>query len=541
MTHIVFILCFVCFRRAGEHEDDDEDEDEDDDFIPCRDREPPPRPPPSPAPTLDPTVGPTTLAPTIASLSQTQELANNEDTAMNSSSSNGADDTSTLDSTANSTSSSTNSNMYPDEEYDWAPPEHLIAINISVALPVYTPRGDLEMGIPKRIATVVKDYLNTTGVEEEFLKNLYVDLYDMDGDGIDETTRRRRFDIDIIVPPPPPNRNNGYGGGSGRLLGEEDTSNGDNDSDGKQENTLPSTEMSIPLEETLVPVNVSQLAMFALTDLKATLVDRMPGAHYAWFQHTVYLAAHEGYKENGRPKKIRDPALMEWLQAKVQEIVYDDIRLQGPLGPYYDDNNYYDFNNNKTRKISYIEWALQNRMFPVGSVAIPGEENWDFMVGLPDPNDGWSTSSDEDSQDIPEDAGISPGTTSSGGIWYPASSRYYGKPLSTAFSLTEWLGAGCLICTIVFTIAVMAISNEFGKRRAQNELWGNMLAFENAEEDTSFLDVGWRFAVQDPDGANKESDEHRIQNQRIVMELFDKEGLGYREGDSMLIGGYEYE
>ena len=471
---------------------------------------------------------------TIAPGSQTQELTN-EDTAT-SGSSNGADDTlpPTPGPTANATSSSTNPDGDDKITYDdGSPPEHLVVINISVALPVYTPRGDLEMGIPKRITGVIKDYLNATGVEEEFLKNLYVDLYDRDGDGIDETTRRRRFDIDIIRYRPPPKRD-GSRGDNGRLLGEEDKSNGDNEKDEDKEGTLPPSGSTFPLEEVVgdgqpeLPVNVSQLALFALTDPRAFVVDKMEGSPYAWFQHTVYLLAHDGYKDDGRPRKIQDPILMEWVQAKVEEIVYDDIRLQGPLGPYYDDNNYYEFNNNKTRPISFIEWALQKQNIPVGSVAIPGDENWDFMGGLPDPYDGWSTSSDEDNRDVPP-----------GGIQYAGSYKYYGRPLSTTFSLMEWLGLGCLIGTLVVTIVVMAISNEFGKRRAQNELWGNMLAFENAEEDASFLDVGWRFAIQDPDGGNKESDEDRIQNQRMVMELFDKEGLGYREGDSMLIGGYE--
>ena len=65
-------------------------------------------------------------------------------------------------------------------------------------------------------------------------------------------------------------------------------------------------------------------------------------------------------------------------------------------------------------------------------------------------------------------------------------------------------------CTLLVRHGVMVISNEIGKRRAQNELWGNMTVFENAEEDPSFLDVGWRFALQDI--ANKESDEDHKSN-----------------------------
>lgn len=263
-------------------------------------------------------------------------------------------------------------------------------------------------------------------------------------------------------------------------------------------------------------VNTSELGLFSVSSPHATLVNGKEGATFAWFQHTVYLLAHKPrLEEKGISPRIKDTALMEWLQTELQGIIYDDIRLQGPLGPFYDNNNRLEVNNNSTRQISYFEYYLQSQGYPVGGVAIPGEENWDFVSKLYDPRP-------------------------------PPGTRMYDEALLTSADRRECLGLGVLVTTVAGTIFFAIVANEIGKRRAQDALWGNMMIFENAQENASYLDVGWRFAARGDDDDHSNNEGNRApsndpNDSAMLMEVFDKGGIGYREGDSMLLGGYEYK
>lgn len=55
------------------------------------------------------------------------------------------------------------------------------------------------------------------------------------------------------------------------------------------------------------------------------------------------------------------------------------------------------------------------------------------------------------------------------------------------------------------------------RRRATRDVWGNLGTEQGVD---ALLNTGWKV-----EGSK--------------MEIYDKEGLGYRDDDSMLIGGYE--
>ncbi|CAB9512302.1 expressed unknown protein [Seminavis robusta] len=376
-------------------------------------------------------------------------------------------------------------------------PPHVIPINISVAID-YQKFGN---GIPRRLTMVVEEYLNTTNVTLAFLSKEYSD--------------GRHFIIDIIQPP--------------------NSNSKANSNTQPDNNTLPFIDNNnTNTNATALLQDAETLHLAAVSSRQGHLVGHANNTPFAWYYHIVYLAVHE---EEERPNRqlssiatssnnnniqpVDDAPLMAWLQVELQGIIYADILLQGPLGPYYDTNNYHDQDNFEARQISYIEWSLQADGFPIGGVAIPGHEDFDLQEQYrpPPPKDddtvppqpttpAPTTSSDDDDQVI-----------------------YY-QPLSLTATSRQWWGLACLLTTLIAALVLTVVSNELAKRREREELWGNLL--KAAQEDVEYLDVGWRFQEE-------EEKEEEDDNNYMTMQVFDKKGVGYRDGSSILLGGYEYK
>lgn len=71
--------------------------------------------------------------------------------------------------------------------------------------------------------------------------------------------------------------------------------------------------------------------------------------------------------------------------------------------------------------------------------------------------------------------------------------------------------------TICFTLSVTRLASYRRKRRARKELWGNLGTEEGVD---ALLETTWKFR----------GDKIRVYN---------KAGWGYRDDDSMLIGGFQ--
>jgi len=460
-------------------------------------------------------------------------------------------------------------------------PDNAIVINVSLAIPI-----QYRKGIPIRVTNVMKQYLNSTNVTLEFFALEYTD--------------GRHFAIEFARPKPFSSLINGgdgdeddigttnnpeqvSGGGTGSVNNGGSNNNNaatssENDNDFRRRqrqrrhlgpsweydqvegaNGPPGNPPRSWDVTDLPPVeHASLLSLVPVSSFEAELVDQegqtMEGSLFAWFNHKVYLMAHTGplnldpnnTNNDTSPVDVRDMELMAWLQKELQGIVNDDINLQGPLGPYYDDNNYYAHHNNASRQISFLEWSFQEQGIPIADVAIPGNEHWHSLphyypppvvappTGMPGGTSGAPYVAPTDSIDLEME------------VYKETGDGSYQTPLSTNESARQWLGLTCLLCTVVFSFTLAFVANEVGKRREQDELWGNVMFLENEDgEDVSYLDVGWRFAIADGNqfhsNNNNATAAPAVPDQVMLMELFDKKGVGYKDGDSLLMGGFEYK
>ncbi|CAB9527467.1 expressed unknown protein [Seminavis robusta] len=430
-------------------------------------------------------------------------------------------------------------------------PPNVVTINISLALD----HLHFSNGIPRRLTSAVQEYLNATNVTLTFLQEEYHD--------------GRHFVIQLYQPPSQwINRN----------LMEQQQDNRDATSvfQGEDDDSI------------------EELTLTAISSLKGYLVDYAPNTKFAWYYHIVYLTVQEQLNATNQQSTntlltpVEDERLMEWLQAELEGIVHDDIWLQGPLvGPYYDTNNFDPQDNNEWRQISFLEWTLQEDGIPIGGVAIPGEEDFDLQYtyysdnALFDAMDVYQDAEDGTAYvfDMPVGGGLpesgsppppEPGEMAESSVYIDGESeetepatampieihdrekdttkddRIYVQPLSTSFTPRQWWGLAGLLSTLVLTATLALVAGVLAKQRDQDELWGN------PQEDIDYLNVGWRFGRADPaivnnnqgdDGDDKDSNgKHQgIPENYMMMEVFDKRGLGYREGSSLLMGGYEYK
>jgi len=83
----------------------------------------------------------------------------------------------------------------------------------------------------------------------------------------------------------------------------------------------------------------------------------------------------------------------------------------------------------------------------------------------------------------------------------------------------RYLGLGLFIWTVVGTILVTQIAARRKRRRTAKEEWGNLATEEGVDE---LLKTGWKVKGSQ-------------------MEVYEKHKLGYRDDDSMLIGGFEQQ
>lgn len=84
----------------------------------------------------------------------------------------------------------------------------------------------------------------------------------------------------------------------------------------------------------------------------------------------------------------------------------------------------------------------------------------------------------------------------------------------------RYVGLGIFSVTIAVTLLVSQIAGHRYRQRMRKDLWGNLGTEKGVEE---LLTMGWRLR-----GSKDE-----------VLEIYDKEKWGYRDDDSMLIGGFE--
>lgn len=335
-----------------------------------------------------------------------------------------------------------------------------VVINVSVALP-----KAYQDGIPNRLTTAVKEYLKQPNVTKAFRQ--------LDYNGT-------HFDLKVWKQPPP-----------GENIEDSDSSSDENNSDRKLQQTTNN--------------NTPVLGLVALKDSRGYYIGDILDTKYAWVHHTVYLVAHEG-DEFPKGQRVQDPDLMEWLRVELQQVIYQDLRLEGPLRPYYDTNNIYqDSENYHERQISFLEWTLQSYGIPIRGMVEPGSEFWHDEAVAP--------SKDDSDREV------------------------FDHPISTNYiSTRQWMGVFCLVTTVVTTMTLATIASQIAKRREQEELWGiNVRMMESiAREDADYLNVGWRFADHNHHNADAEAP-------TMVMEVYDKRGVGYQDDNSLLMGGFEYK
>jgi hypothetical protein len=72
------------------------------------------------------------------------------------------------------------------------------------------------------------------------------------------------------------------------------------------------------------------------------------------------------------------------------------------------------------------------------------------------------------------------------------------------------------VVTFTGTLALTQLANRRQKRRSRKELWGNLGTEEGVD---ALLQTTWKFSGD-------------------KMEVYNKAGCGYRDDDSMLMGGY---
>jgi len=504
------MIYFIRRRRTSDYEDGRYQPER---FTPCREQGPP----------VDPWTQPPQQSPTAATEPPVPTTANSTTT------------TTTTDSVTTTTI-----------------PNNAIVIQVSLALPFQR----FPSGIPKRMASVIKQYLNTTQVKVQFVREKYWnEVYQDD----------RHFLLDFIPWTPlsqvieteEEESSSNCGDGDdcydeeiddwNRRLSNKETYQQQQLQQG-QGQSQPSWAQPQQKEESqsiddwdgsleslvdLHSVNITDLGLFSVA-VDASLVDSKQETGYAWFQHTVILLAHERpFGDVGaRYSKVENIKLMLWLQRQIQNIVYDDIRLNGALGRFFDTNNRYQHSIDANRQISFLEWALQEQGIPIAGVAVPQEEHWDFIESST--ADPWQpVFPDPLPQDDPIQEFLHPDDNV----------RTFIGPLDTEFEhFIQYLGLACLLLTTISTFILSHVANEVGKRREQDELWGNNMTFENAREDMSYLDVGWKFNAI-PAAANVGGSGERKSNidcpprPILTMEVFDKTGVGYRDDDSLLIGG----
>jgi len=85
--------------------------------------------------------------------------------------------------------------------------------------------------------------------------------------------------------------------------------------------------------------------------------------------------------------------------------------------------------------------------------------------------------------------------------------------------LQDWrryLGLGIFVGTVVSTLLLTQTASYRRRQRRKKEVWGNLGTAEGVD---ALLNTGWK-----------------VKGSR--MEVYDKKGVGYRDDDSMLMGGY---
>jgi hypothetical protein len=81
----------------------------------------------------------------------------------------------------------------------------------------------------------------------------------------------------------------------------------------------------------------------------------------------------------------------------------------------------------------------------------------------------------------------------------------------------RYLGLGLFIGTVSVTLLLTQVAAYRQRLLTRKELWGNLGTEKGVDE---LLKLGWK-----------------VRNDN--MEVYDKAGVGYRDDDSMLIGGFE--
>ena len=116
----------------------------------------------------------------------------------------------------------------------------------------------------------------------------------------------------------------------------------------------------------------------------------------------------------------------------------------------------------------------------------------------------------------------------------------YNKPLLTSESVLletarEKLGLALLVVTVVGSVFWSVAASQYKTRQKEQAVWGAALGTEQALQE--LLNVGWRIHEQ-PCANGDEKTPNQYQRQQ-VLEIYKKtkDGMGYRDDDSLLQGG----
>ena len=216
-----------------------------------------------------------------------------------------------------------------------------------------------------------------------------------------------------------------------------------------------------------------------------------------WWQHTV---SYKAYKrdENGLGSPLTDSDTLDLLEEQMELwLGYHINRAAG------------------------IFEQLLHKEFVVG-VTLPGNEYEVYISDDFDPH--MSLSLSDSSEDGPYSLGEDDRDAQDGlgTVTEPLLVQGEGKGLETP---QEWAGLVVLLVTLVGACLWTIAAHYHAWRKEEQALWGSRyVGTEQALEEV--LNVGWTLR-----------DEELDDGPRQVLEIFNREGLGYRDDDSMLYGG----
>lgn len=81
----------------------------------------------------------------------------------------------------------------------------------------------------------------------------------------------------------------------------------------------------------------------------------------------------------------------------------------------------------------------------------------------------------------------------------------------------RYVGLGIFVVTLTGTMVLTQLANHRQQRRTRKELWGNLGTEEGVD---ALLQTTWKFSGD-------------------KMEVYNKTGCGYRDDDSMFMGGFQ--